>query len=115
MLFKERHCMSVVWGMRDNSDDSFLKSGQSFKVGWVRRGPYEIFILKVGINYDYTNLGMKLISIRARLSQFFLVGQKTRQEWSGMTSRTNGTKWSGSRWARDLSWTYNDIKESRET
>ena len=71
--------------------------------------------LKVGINYACTNLGMKLISIRARLSQFFLVGQKTRQEWSGMTSRTNGTKWSGSRWARDLSWTYNDIKESRET
>ena len=105
--------MSVVWRMGDNSDYSFLESGQS--VGWVRRGPYEISILKVGINYACTNLGMKLISIRARLSQFFLVGQNTRQEWSGMTSRTNGTKWSGSRWARDLSWTYNDIKESRET
>ena len=32
--------MSVMWRMTDNcSEDSFLESGLSFKVGWVRRGP----------------------------------------------------------------------------
>ena len=38
MLFKERHCMSVVWRMRDNTHDSFLKSGQSFKINVFSRG-----------------------------------------------------------------------------
>ena len=46
-----------------------------------------------------TNLlcfAISLLSMRATFSQFFLVEQKMRQEWSGMTSVTRPSRWSGS-------------------
>ena len=38
MKMEESDAMSVVWRMRDNTHDSFLKSGQSFKINVFSRG-----------------------------------------------------------------------------
>jgi len=43
-----------------------------------------------------------LQTIVATFSQFFLVGQKIRQEYFGITSVTSATMWSGSAFSRLL-------------
>lgn len=43
-----------------------------------------------------------LHTIEATFSQFFLVGQKMRQEYLGITSVTNAMMWSGSAFCRLL-------------
>ena len=43
-----------------------------------------------------THLGNSFVRSSATFSQFFLVAQKIRQEWLGMTSFTRPVRWSGS-------------------
>ena len=60
-------------------------------------------------------LGINFMSNNAKFSQFFLVEQKTRQEWSGTTSKTRANNWSGSRISISLFWPWNNDKRLRIT
>lgn len=60
-------------------------------------------------------LSINFMSNNAKFSQFFLVEQKTRQEWSGTTSKTRASNWSGSRISISLFWPWNNDKRLRTT